>query len=57
MNPDDLDQVTDEAREAIENAFDDAELVATHVTGRAGEFRLTVDNHHYLVTIEPVEEP
>jgi hypothetical protein len=57
MNLDDLDDVTEEIREAVDNAFDNAELLATHVTGRVGEFYLTIDRHQYLVTIEQVEAP
>jgi hypothetical protein len=54
----DLDAVTDAVREVVfcdPDVFPDAELVATRVTGRAGEFHLTIDDHQYLVTIEHVE--
>jgi hypothetical protein len=55
----DLDDVTDAVREAVNSdpdQFRDAELVATRVTGRVGEFYLTIDTHQYLITIEPVED-
>jgi hypothetical protein len=55
----DLDAVTDAVREVVfcdPDVFPDAELVATRVTGRVGEFYLTIDTHQYLITIEPVED-
>jgi hypothetical protein len=53
-----LDDVTEEIRELVgDGFFGHAEIVVTHVTGRVGEFHLTIDQHHYLVTIEHVEDP
>jgi hypothetical protein len=53
MTADDLDDVTDAVRECCGHI--DTRNLHTHVTGRAGEFHLTVDDHQYLVTIEHVE--
>ena len=60
QDPADLDHVTEAVREAVVDGlgewFDRFELVGTRVTGRAGEFELTLDHAHYLIIIERVED-